>query len=171
MRDPLLVFTVLGAHYPQTLNASTHAYDKATANLRSVFAQINEPRAVLLADTNTEGPQAAAAAPSHHGVNKTNRELLADLGLWAGSGEPPGAPLFRGCCSSDNFSWQGDRIVANFGSVVASRTLFDPAPSWATFAGSEFHKGVELTLRPSDSPGGVPLRPARRAGAYGGSAW
>ncbi len=31
--------------------------------------------------------------------------------------------------------------------VVVSRTLFDPAPSWAAFAGSEFHKGVSLTLR------------------------
>ena len=44
-------------------------------------------------------------------------------------------------------SLPGDRIVANFGSVAASRTLFDPAPAWAAFAGSEFHKGVSLTLR------------------------
>jgi len=150
LSNPELVLTVVGAHFPQTLNASTHAYANATANLRSVFSALDQKRNVLLADTNTESPEAAAANSSHHGVNKTNAQLLADLGLWpAGSAQPPpAAPLFRGCCASDNFSWQGDRIVADFGTVVSSKVLFDPAPSWATFSGSEFHKGVLLTLRP-----------------------
>ena len=148
-RDPSLVLTVLGAHYPQTLNASTHAYAQASANLSGVLRQLGANRTVLLADTNTEGPVAAAANASHHGVNRTNAQILADLGLRPapGAAAPPAAPLFKGCCYSDGFSWQGDRIVANFGSVAASRTLFDPAPSWAAFAGSEFHKGVSLTLR------------------------
>ena len=147
-RDPSFVLTVLGAHYPQTLNASTHAYAQASANLGGVLRQLGaNNRAVLLADTNTEGPDAAAASASHHGVNRTNAQILADLGLWPGPDLPPAAPLFRGCCYNDGFSWQGDRIIANFGSVAASRTLFDPVPDWAAFAGSEFHKGVSLTLR------------------------
>ena len=146
-RDPSLVLTVLGAHYPQTLDASTHAYAQASANLSGVLRQLGANRTVLLADTNTEGPDAAAASASHHGVNRTNAQILADLGLRPGPGLPPAAPLFRGCCYSDGFSWQGDRIVANFGSVAASRTLFDPVPGWAAFDGSEFHKGVSLTLR------------------------
>ena len=86
--------------------------------------------------------------------------LLADLGLWPAAKPgvpatpPPGAPLFRGCCASDGFAWQGDRIVANFGTVAASAVLFDPAPAWATFASSEFHKGLTLTLNPGvqDAP-------------------
>lgn len=148
-RDPSLVLTVIGAHYPQTLDASTHAYAQASANLSGVLRQLGANRTVLLADTNTEGPDAAAASASHNGVNRTNAQILADLGLRpaASATAPPAAPLFRGCCYSDGFSWQGDRIIANFGSVAASRTLFDPAPGWAAFAGSEFHKGVSLTLR------------------------
>ena len=59
---------------------------------------------------------------------------------------PPGSRLFKSCCFNDGFSWQGDRIVANFGSAPETRVLFDPAPEWAAFDGSEFHKGVELTL-------------------------
>ena len=27
--------------------------------------------------------QAAAATPSHHGVNKTNGEIMSDLGVWS----------------------------------------------------------------------------------------
>ena len=148
--DPALVLTVLGAHYPQTLNASTHAYLQAVGNLSAALKPLATERAVLLADTNTEGPAAAAASASHNGVNKTNAQILQDLGLWPAksSAAPPAAPLFKGCCASDNFSWQGDRIVANFGTVVSSRTLFDPAPDWAVFSGSEFHKGVLLTLKP-----------------------
>jgi len=144
--DPGLVLTVVGAHYPQTLNASTHMYVETAANLSSILRNYKTDRAVLLADTNTESPAAAAANKSHHGVNKTNAQLMADLGLWRLPSEPPAAPLFKGCCASDDFSWQGDRVVANFGSVVSSRTLFDPAPAWALFSGSEFHKGVSLTL-------------------------
>lgn len=148
-REPSLILTVLGAHYPQTLNVSTHAYAQATANLGGVLKQLGANRTVLLADTNTEGPEAAAASASHHGVNKTNLQILLDLGLLpaASAAAPAATPLYRGCCYSDGFSWQGDRIVANFGSVAASHTLFDPAPAWAAFAGSEFHKGVRLTLR------------------------
>ena len=40
-----------------------------------------------------EGPAAAAANASHHGVNKTNGQLFADIGVWppAKAGEdPPG---------------------------------------------------------------------------------
>ena len=193
-REPSLILTVLGAHYPQTLNVSTHAYAQATANLGGVLKQLGANRCncsrmhvlcmharvgracvhvcmcmrpcvhvalrscmqhacvypawhhakghtlqmhaprrtVLLADTNTEGPEAAAASASHHGVNKTNLQILLDLGLLpaASAAAPAATPLYRGCCYSDGFSWQGDRIVANFGSVAASHTLFDPAPAW-----------------------------------------
>jgi len=145
--DPALVLTVVGAHYPQTLNASSHAYEDAVGNLSASIANLYTPRAVLLADTNTEGPAAAAANESHHGVNKTNAQILSDIGLWpkgATQPEPPSSTLFKGCCLGDNFSWQGDRIIANFGTVLSSKVLFDPAPEWAV---GEFHKGVELKLR------------------------
>ena len=42
---------------------------------------------------------------------------------------------------------EGDRIVSNFGTAVASEVLFDPAPEWAAFNTSEFHKGVRLVLQ------------------------
>ena len=148
--NPMLIVAVMGAHFPQTLNASTHAYENATKNANGVLRKLwNNGRTIFLGDTNTEGPEAAAANISHHGVNKTNGELMADMALWGHNdtrGEPPGAPLFKGCCYSDGFSWQGDRIIANFGKVVSSQVLFDPAPAWAAFNGSEFHKGVRLVL-------------------------
>lgn len=146
--DPEVQVTVLGAHFPQTLNASTHAYEQAAANASKILHALGAGgRTILLADTNTEGPAAAAANASHHGVNKTNAQLMADLGVWNISmGEPPASPLYKGCCYSDAFSWQGDRIVATFGKVLSSKVLFDPAPSWASFVGSEFHKGVTLSL-------------------------
>ena len=153
--------TVVGAHFPQTQHNAT-AYNATVAKLKQVFASLGAQGgaspAVLLADTNTEGPEAAAALPWHNssgGVNKTNAALLSDLGLWDRKAEPPAAPLYAGCCATPDpsdakdvpFSWQGDRIVATFGQVAAFRTLFDPAPAWATFNGSEFHKGASLTLR------------------------
>jgi len=148
--DPSVVLAVVGAHFPQTLNASTHAYEDATAAVSDQLRTLwDGGRTVFMADTNTEGPVAAAAQPSHHGVNRTNGQLLADIGLWPSSPpikEPPAAPLYLGCCYSDNFSWQGDRIVANFGTVRSSRVLFDPVPDWAAFEDSEFHKGVQLEL-------------------------
>ena len=161
--NPAMIVAVLGAHFPQTLDASTHAYEDATKSANAVLGRLwnNVPnksaqllflRTVFLGDTNTEGPKAAAAKLSHHGVNKTNGQLMADMGLWAHAdprGEPPGAPLFRGCCFNDNFSWEGDRIIANFGKAVASKVLFDPAPAWAEFDGSEFHKGVYVVLNAS----------------------
>ena len=57
-------------HFPQTLNASTNAYADATANLSAtirahVGAHVGVPvpaaKIVLMADTNTESPEAAAA--------------------------------------------------------------------------------------------------------------
>lgn len=144
--------TIVGAHYPQTLNASTHAYEDATASLRQIFSLLPDSggKAVLLADTNTESPAGAARLPDHHGLNKTNRDILFDLGLWSSKIEPPAAPLYRGCCYSDGFSWQGDRIIATFGKVVSSQILFDdPVPTWAAFPSSEFHKGMRLTLEAS----------------------
>lgn len=152
--DPGLVITVVGAHYPQTINASDNAYAYATSNLSSALLKMPyttaRAKTVFMADTNTESPTAAAATPGHQGVNKTNAQMLADLGLWKlSAGQPPAAPLFKGCCYNDDFSWEGDRIIANFGSVVSSKVLFDPAPEWASFPTSEFHKGVALTLQPT----------------------
>ncbi|KAL1522388.1 hypothetical protein AB1Y20_017378 [Prymnesium parvum] len=143
---PELVLTVLGAHFPQTLNESTQAYAHAVRNLSSLLLGMYTKNAVLLADTNTEGPAAAAANISHHGVNKSNAQLLSDLGLWPATAqkEPPASPLFKSCCYSDDFSWQGDRIISNFGTVTSSKKLFDPAPPWAC---GELHKGVMLTLQ------------------------
>merc|ERR1711998_164095 len=104
--------------------------------------------AVLLADTNTEGPDAAALKPDHHGVNKTNLQVATDLQIWSSApAEPPATPLYYGCCYSDDFQWQGDRIIANIGDVSSSEVLFDPAPSWAASDTSEFHKGVRATLQ------------------------
>lgn len=139
----------IGAHYPQTLNASSQGYEKGTAALKQVIKTLGgSDQFVIMADTNTEGPVAAAASPEHHGVNKTNGQLLVDLGVWGeGAGAPPGAKLFNGCCYNDNFSWQGDRIVANFGRVTSSEVLFNPAPAWAAFNTSEFHRAVVLTLQ------------------------
>lgn len=154
--DPSLVITTVGAHYPQTLNASTDAYADATSNLSATIrahigAHVRVPvpaaKIVLMADTNTEGPEAAAATAGHAGVNRTNGELAADLGFWAASNPvaPPSAKLFKGCCAGDSppFAWQGDRIIANFGKNPVSTVLFDPAPAWVA---DEFHKGVILEL-------------------------
>jgi hypothetical protein len=137
---------VVGAHYPQTLNASTHAYADATATLKALLRKQAPSAVVLLADTNTESPEAAAAQPDHHGVNRTNAQWAADLGIWPAGTEPPASTLFRACCFSDGFDWQGDRIIANFGRAGESTLLFDPAPAWAAFEASEFHKGVLFTL-------------------------
>ena len=145
--DPPFQLAFVGAHFPQTLNASTHAYADATAALAAAIKKTGLKQVVLAADTNTESPAAAAASPSHHGVNKTNAELMVDLGVWSQPGvAPPGSTLFKSCCFSDEFSWQGDRIIANFGGKAQSRSLFDPAPAWAAFDSSEFHKGVLLTM-------------------------
>jgi len=143
--------SVVGAHYPQTLNASTHAYDDATAVLKSVFETLSASEktapAILLADTNTESPAGAAVSPDHHGVNKTNKQLASDLGIWHSQFEPPSTPLYYGCCYSDGFQWQGDRIISNAGSLLDHTVLFDPVPSWAAFEESEFHKGVRAMLK------------------------
>lgn len=153
--DPPLQLAFVGAHFPQTLNASTHAYAEATATLADAIKATGQQLVVLAADTNTESPAAAAASPSHHGVNKTNAELMFDLGVWSKPGvAPPGSTLFKSCCFNDDFSWQGDRIIANFGGKPQTRVLFDPAPAWAAFDSSEFHKGVLLTMELSaPSPG------------------
>ena len=67
-------------HYPQTLNASTDAYADATSNLSATIrahigAHVRVPvpaaKIVLMADTNTEGPEAAAATAGHAGVNRS----------------------------------------------------------------------------------------------------
>eukprot|EP00038_Savillea_parva_P006231 m.162437 g.162437 ORF g.162437 m.162437 type:complete len:307 (-) comp12192_c0_seq1:160-1080(-) len=152
--SPSVTIVPVGAHFPQTLNASTGAYTDSVATLAAAIKQhtagMSSPKVVLMADTNTEGPVAAAASPSHHGVNKTNGQLMHDLGLWADpSTNPPGAPLYNGCCGGESppFAWQGDRIVATFGgSNPPAKILFDPLPSWADFNESEFHKGVTLQL-------------------------
>lgn len=152
---PARTVVPVGAHFPQTLNASDGAYDQSVATLAAAIkkhtADWATPQVVLMADTNTEGPAAAASSPSHHGVNKTNGELLHDLGLWPNpTVNPPSAPLFKGCCGGEvpPFAWEGDRIVANFGAppTPVATILFDPAPAWATFNNSEFHKGVMLQL-------------------------
>jgi len=159
-----VALTVASAHFPQTQHNAS-AYAEATATLRAVLARLGahkpEAATVLLADTNTESPQAAASTAWHNssgGVNKTNAALLSDLGLWASPDEPPAAPLFKGCCCTPffagdtPFSWEGDRIVANAGSPASSRVLFDPPPAWAcseelrNATGSEFHKGVAFDL-------------------------
>lgn len=149
--EPDFSVVIVGAHYPQTLNASTHAYVDANDKLKSVFAKLAVAggHAIFLADTNTESPEAAALKPDHHGVNRTQLQLATDLGIWSGTTEPPAAPLYYGCCYSDGFDWQGDRVIANFGTVVESHILFDPAPSWANMSAtpSEFHKGMRAILQ------------------------
>lgn len=170
-RAPPSALVVVAAHFPQTQHNAS-AYGEATQKLKSVLAshahthdraQVGTTaNTILMADTNTESPTGAAKHPYHNstgGVNKTNAELMADIGLWPyGPKEPPAAPLFDGCCCTPfgpwdtPFSWQGDRIVATFGTPAASRHLFDPAPEWAcndelrNTTGAEFHKGVHLTL-------------------------
>ena len=153
--DPGLSVVVVGAHYPQTWNASNNAYVDANAKLKSVFANLivtGGPLAIILADTNTESPEGAAVGgPTHHGLNKTQKQLATDLGIWEKKGEPPAPPLYYGCCFSDGFQWQGDRIVSNFGKFVNSQILFDPAPWWANQTTepytSEFHKGIRALLQ------------------------
>ena len=153
--------TVVSAHFPQTQHNAS-AYAEATQKLKATLSSLySSKQTILMADTNTESPTAAAALPYHNstgGVNKTNAELMTDIGLWSSTDEPPAAPLFEGCCCTPfypgdtPFSWQGDRIVATFGTPTASRHLFDPAPQWACndelrkSTGAEFHKGVMLTL-------------------------
>ena len=136
-----LTVRVVGAHFPQTLT-DRNAYDIAITVLRS---KINHgERLIFLADTNTEGPEAAASFPSHHGWNRTNAQLLEDL---LGEKEKPiAAPLFSGCCQNDGYQWQGDRVMTNFGTVNTSSILFNDPPSWANCTGSEFHKGVSLVI-------------------------
>lgn len=148
-----LTVMAVGAHYPQTLNASSGAYEQSTAKLaQAIKKQWQNDAAmktILMADTNTEGPSAAAASPSHHGVNKTNGQIIYDLGLWSNAAtNPPSAPLFKGCCGGETppFAWEGDRVIANFGSTSQSTVLFDPTPTWADFNNSEFHRGVLFTL-------------------------
>jgi len=145
--------TIFGAHFPQTLNASTHAYTDATVAVQSKLQSLGWSRTdstIFMADTNTEGPAAAAANVSHHGVNKTNGQLFSDIGVWpaaTASQDPPGATLFNSCCYSDAFSWQGDRVLSNFGTVVKQTPLFDPTPAWADFAGNEMHRGIYVSLQ------------------------
>lgn len=143
------VVTVLGVHFPQTINASTGAYDDTIASLRNILKTFDTSFVLFMADTNTESPAAASAGgPSHHGVNRTNREMFIDLGLWSpnASDDPPSAPLFRSCCENDDFQWQGDRIIASSGRLIASNVLFDDVPAWAECDDSEFHKGVAVTI-------------------------
>ena len=160
--DPGLVVTVFGAHFPQTLNASTHAYADATASVRAHLAALHwTPGSplVFMADTNTEGPAAAAAGgPTHRGVNRTNGQLFADIGAWPAAKaqqDPPGAPLFKSCCYSDGFSWEGDRVLSNFGYAGWSTRLFEPTPAWAAFPLSEFHRGVRVELVLPDAASGL----------------
>ena len=82
--SPPFELTVVGAHFPQTLNASTHAYANTTNHLKKVLLREAGPsgRVLLVADTNTENATAAAATPLHHGVNKSNAELLHDMSVW-----------------------------------------------------------------------------------------
>ena len=50
--------TVFGAHFPQTLNASTHAYDDATAAVKAKLEALgwsSADQTIFMADTNTEG--------------------------------------------------------------------------------------------------------------------
>jgi hypothetical protein len=148
--------TVVSAHFPQTQHNAS-AYNEAVMALRKVLKQFGAVSAIVMADTNTEGP-AAAAAPGHGGFNRTNKQLLLDLGLWTSESEPPAAPLYKGCCCTPDadvpgdmpFSWEGDRIVSNAGRVLRSTVMFDPAPQWAcndvlrNTTKSEFHKGVRV---------------------------
>jgi hypothetical protein len=57
-------------------------------------------------------------------------QILHDLGVWPDAkSDPPGAPLYKGCCGGDTppYAWQGDRILANFGMKNPTSTvLFDP---------------------------------------------
>jgi hypothetical protein len=76
---PTITVVAVGAHYPQTQNASTGAYENSTATLAAVIkvhtSSLTNPKVILMADTNTEGPEAAAATPGHAGVNKTNGQV------------------------------------------------------------------------------------------------
>ena len=91
--DPSYEVTAVGAHFPQTLNASSGNYQAAIASLKNTLLQINATmsRVVFMADTNTESPNAAARNSSHRGLNKTNAAMMTDLGLWKSSDhrEPP----------------------------------------------------------------------------------
>jgi hypothetical protein len=136
-----LTVHVVGAHFPQTLT-NRDAYEVAIKTLRSKLRP--GERLIFLADTNTEGPEAAASVPSHHGWNRTNTQMLEDL--LGEKEEPRAAPLFPGCCQNDGYQWQGDRAMANFGAVSSSHVLFEDPPTWANCSVSEFHKGVSLVI-------------------------
>jgi len=145
------IAAVVGAHFPQTLS-NRSAYEETIAALRRVLEQLDEKNVILLADTNTEGPEAAAKTPTHAGFNRTNLQLMNDLGLWSSQeSRPPATPLYRGCCLNDGFQWQGDRIILNFGDAksIFSRVLFENASSlpWVqSCPNSEFHKGVLMSV-------------------------
>jgi len=166
---PNFTVTVVGAHYPRVLN-NPEAYVEANSKLRSVFEKLvigdansngdaedgNGPivqqRSVLLADTNAEDDKGAIlGGPTHQGFNISQWQLATDLGIWRSNNitvGPPAAPLYYTCCYSDNYEWQDSRIVANFGQIVESKLLFDPAPWWANASArpSDFGKGVQVVL-------------------------
>lgn len=146
--NPQNYVTVVGGHFPQTYpNVSN--YNSTVLSLKNALSSLNTTRTIFMADTNTEGTHG-----NHSGIfNISNRELMIDLGLWPDDDlrNPPASPLFQGCCLDDNFEWEGDRIVFNFGdpTTVESEVLFNNAEStpWVTSCkGSEFHKGVTASV-------------------------
>ena len=140
LKERTRIVHVIGAHFPQTLS-DPDAYESAISVIRSKLKP--DEFVVFMADTNTEGPAAAAKEPSHHGWNRTNTQIFEDLGV---KGKPRAAPLFSGCCQNDNYQWQGDRLMTNFGKVAEYQILFQEPPKWANCSDSEFHKGISLKI-------------------------
>jgi len=132
----------VGAHFPHLWQYPAGVRTLRSA-IRSVTAAVGAEHLLLIADTNLN-------ATNRGGLNGSSDSLFRSLGV-PELGPVMSTDLIRSCCLDDGFHFTFDRVIANFGSEMSTRLLFDPTPEWAV---GEFHKAVvgSLTLSPPVVP-------------------
>lgn len=116
---------VVGAHFSHT-HDDAHYAPLREALLR-VTSNASTNAVVMMADSNIAGSTSSADLLKNVGAPHVDDKTLATA-------------LYKTCCSNDGFTYQFDRIVANFGEDMQSTLLFDPTPAWV--GPYPFHRAV-----------------------------
>lgn len=133
-----LRIVVVGAHFPHGQLGSA-----LTPSIKHVAAASGSSKTLLIADTNILKPEATCPAGN---LCESSTQIFEALAV-PGASAAVSTDLLKTCCLNDpGFSFTFDRIIANFGTSMATQLHDDPAPSWAIGA---FHKAISGRLHVS----------------------
>jgi len=127
---------VVGAHFPHgTIGTTMGESIRAVANATGVDA------VVLIADTNINSPHHMwCLGDIQHNHCKSSTDIFKTIGV-PHADKSITTALLKTCCRNPPFGYafEFDRVIANFGTSMATQLHDDPAPTWAA---GKFHKGI-----------------------------